>query len=84
MDFRENPQAKALLSDKEKLEKLLKSEEAKTLAALFQKMDGEGLKRAAQRAMEGDGGELEKIVSQVKSDEKGAKAIEKLGKVNLK
>ncbi len=78
--LKRDPQAAALLNDPAALAKLLQSEEAKTLAGLFQSMGGAGLQRAAQAAAGGDPAALSAIVDKVRSDPKGAKAMEAMGK----
>lgn len=78
--LKQDPSASKLLGDKAALAALLQSEEAKTLAGLFQRMGGDGLKQAAQSAVAGDGTALSAILEKVQSDPQGAKAMEAMGR----
>lgn len=78
--LKRDPQAAALLGDKEALAALLQSEEAKTLAQLFQSMGGDGLKQAATSAAAGDGAALGELLKKVRSDPRGAQAMERMDK----
>lgn len=76
--LKRDPQAASLLGDKEALAALLQSDEAKTLAQLFQRMGGDGLKQAATSAAAGDGAALGELLEKVRSDPRGAKAMESM------
>lgn len=74
--LKQDPNASKLLGDTAALTALLQSDEAKTLASLFQRMGGDSLKQAAKSAAAGDGAALSAIVEKVRSDPQGAKAME--------
>lgn len=78
--LKHDPQAAALLGDRERLAALLQSEEARTLAQLFTQAGGSGLKAAAESAAAGDGAALGELLKQVRSDPRGAKAMEAMSK----
>lgn len=78
--LKQDPQAAALLGDKAALAALLQSDEAKTLAQLFQQMGGDGLKQAAQSAAAGDGAALGQLVKKLQSDPRGAQAMASMDK----
>ncbi len=78
--LKRDPQAAALLGDKEALAALLQSDEAKTLARLFEQMGGDNLQQAATSAVAGDGAALGALLRKVRSDPKGAKAMEAMDK----
>ncbi len=74
--LKRDPQAAALLGDKEALAALLQSDEAKTLARLFEQLGGDSLQQAASSAVAGDGAALGELMKKVRSDPKGARAME--------
>lgn len=78
--LKQDPQAAALLGDKAALAALLQSDEAKTLAQLFQQMGGDGLKQAAQSAAAGDGAALGQLVKKLQVDPRGAQAMASMDK----
>lgn len=78
--LKQDPQAAALLGDKAALAALLQSDEAKTLAQLFQQMGGDGLKQAAQSAAAGDGAALGQLVKKLQADPRGAQAMASMDK----
>lgn len=74
------PKAAKLLGDENALKALLQSQEAQTLAGMFQKLGGDGLRQAAQSAAAGDPAALQSILEQVMKDPAGAKAVENISK----
>ena len=78
--LKRDPQAAGLLGDPKALAALLQSNEAKTLAQLLQSVGGDGLKEAATSAAAGDGAALGKLLEKVRSDPRGAKAMENMDK----
>ena len=78
--LKQDPKAAALLGDKEALAALLQSDEARTLARLFEQMGGDDLKQAASSAVAGDGAALGALLKKVQADPKGAKAMEAMNK----
>lgn len=74
--LKRDPQAAAVLGDKEALAALLQSDEARTLAQLFEQMGGDSLKQAAVSAAAGDGAALGALVKKVRADPKGVRAME--------
>ncbi len=73
-----DPQAAALLGDRAALSALLRSDEAKTLAQLLQRVGGDGLRQAAQSAAEGDSAALAALVEKLRADPKGAQALRQM------
>ena len=78
--LKRDPQAASLLGDQKALAALLQSDEAKTLAQLLQSVGGDGLKQAATSAAAGDSAALGALLEKVRSDPRGAKAMERLDK----
>lgn len=78
--LRRDPKGAALLEDPAALAQLLQSQEAKALAQLLQQAGGAQLRQAAQAAAGGDSAALRQIVDKVRSDPRGAKAMEGIGK----
>lgn len=78
--LKQDPKGAALLGDKAALAALLQSDEAKTLAQLFQQMGGDGLKHAAQSAAAGDGAALSELVKKLQADPRGAQAMASMDK----
>lgn len=78
--LKQDPKGAALLRDKAALAALLQSDEAKTLAQLFQQMGGDGLQAAAQSAAAGDGAALSQLVKKLQADPRGAQAMASMDK----
>ena len=78
--LKRDPQAASLLGDPKALAALLQSDEARTLAQLLQSMGGDGLKQAAASAAAGDSAALGKLLEKVRSDPRGARAMENMDK----
>lgn len=78
--LKKDPTAAALLGDQAALAALLQSDEAKALAQMFQRLGGDQLQQAAQAAAGGDGAALGAIVSKVRADPAGAKAMEAISR----
>lgn len=76
----DSPQAAELLKNKQGLENLMKSGEARRLMELLNRNAGGGLKDAAQSAMQGDAAQLMGLVEGLMKDPKSAKLVEELNK----
>ena len=75
-----SPQAAGLLKNKQAVENLMKSGEAKRLMELLNQSAGDGLKSAAQSAMKGDSAQLAKLVEGLMQNPEAAKMAEQLNK----
>ena len=75
-----SPQAQNLLNNKQALESIIKSGEAQRLMELLNKNAGNGLKNAAQSAMQGDASKLKKLVDDLMNNPESAQLIENLNK----
>lgn len=75
-----SPQAQNLLNNKQALESIIKSGEAQRLMELLNKNAGNGLKNAAQSAMQGDASQLKKLVDDLMNNPESAQLIENLNK----
>lgn len=74
------PQAADLLKNKQAVESLMKSGEAKRLMELLNQNAGGGLKGAAQSAMKGDTSQLMNLVEGLMKNPESAKLVEDLNK----
>lgn len=75
-----SPQAQNLLKNKQALESLMKSGEAQRLMELLNQNAGDGLKNAAQSAMQGDASQLKKLVDDLMKNPESARLMEDLNK----
>ena len=75
-----SPQAQNLLNNKQALESIMKSGEAQRLMELLNKNAGNGLKSAAQSAIQGDTSQLKKLVDDLMNNPESAQLIENLNK----
>lgn len=73
-----SPKAQDLLRDPKKLNRLLGSEEAARLVALFEKSAGGKLKEAAQSAVKGDPRQLREVMERVLKSREGSELARKL------
>ena len=73
-------QAANLLKNKQAVQALLQSGEAKRLMELLNRSAGGGLKDAAQSAMKGDSTRLTQLVEGLMKDPEAAKMVEQLNK----
>ena len=79
-DFLKSPQAEYLLKNKQAMENLLKSNEARRLMEILNRNAGEGLKDAAQTAMRGDPSQLMGMVQKLMTDQENVKLVQSLQK----
>lgn len=79
-DLLNAPQAANLLKNKQAVESLMKSDEAKRLMELLNQSSGQGLKDAAQSAMKGDTSQLIGLVEGLMKNPQSAKLVEELNK----
>lgn len=79
-DLLKSPQAEYLLKNKHAMENLLKSDEARRLMELLNQNAGQGLKDAAQTAMQGDPSQLMGMVQKLMKDQENARLIQSLQK----
>lgn len=75
-----SPQAADLLKNKQAIESLMKSGEAKRLMELLNQNAGGGLKGAAQSALKGDTSQLMNLVEGLMKNPESAKLVEDLNK----
>lgn len=73
-----SPQAAELLKNRQALESLLRSDEARRLLDSLNQNSGGGLKNAAQAAMKGDGTQLMGLVQGLMNDPKSARLVQDL------
>lgn len=73
-----SPQAAELLKNRQALEGLLRSDEARRLLASLDQNSGGGLKNAAQAAMKGNTAQLMGLVQGLMNDPKNAKLMQDL------
>lgn len=71
-------QAAELLKNRQALESLLRSDEARRLLDSLNQNSGGGLKNAAQAAMKGDGTQLMGLVQGLMNDPKSARLVQDL------
>ncbi len=74
----QSPQAQQLLHDKQALERLLHSGEARQLLQMLDEKAQGGLKSAAQEAMNGSQAQLQALMQGLMQDPKGARLLEQL------
>lgn len=79
-DVLNSPQAAELLKNRQAMESLLHSNEARRLMELLNQNSGDGLKDAAQSAMKGNPAQLMGLVEGLMKDPKSAKLVEELNK----
>lgn len=75
-----SPQAADLLKNKQAVESILHSEEAKRLMELLNQNSGGGLEQAARSAMSGDPSRLMGLVENLMRDPQSAGLVENLNK----
>jgi hypothetical protein len=75
-----SPQAEELMKNRQALESLMKSGEARRLMELLNQNAGGGLQNAAQSAMQGDAAQLTQLVEGLMQDPSSAKLVEELNK----
>lgn len=73
-----SPQAAELLKNRQALESLLRSDEARRLLDSLNQNSGGGLKNAAQAAIKGDGTQLMGLVRGLMNDPKSARLVQDL------
>lgn len=73
-------QAAHLLGNKQAVESIVNSQEARQLMELLNRNSGAGLKDAAQSAMRGDTAQLNRLVENLMRDPQSAKLMEELNK----
>ncbi len=79
-----SPQATNLLNNKQAVESLMKSQEAKQLMELLSKNSEQNLQQAAQSAINGNTAQLAQLVEGLMRNPQSAKLVEDLNKkVNL-
>ena len=78
--FAQIPGAKALLEDRGALEALLRSPDARAIAALLEQQAGGQLQQAADAAGQGDLRPLMGLVEQLRQSREGAAGVERLQK----
>lgn len=79
-DVLNSPQAADLLKNRQAVEHLLHSEEARRLVAMLEQNSGGSLKDAAQSAMQGNTAQLMGLVQGLMNDPKSARLVEELNK----
>lgn len=79
-DLLHTPQAANLLKDKQAVEALMKSGEARRLIELLHQNAGGGLQDAAQSAVNGDASQLMSLVQGLMKDPQSARLVEELNK----
>ena len=79
-DMFNSPQAADLLKNRQAMENLLRSEEAKRLMTLLDQNSGGNLKDAAQSAMKGNTTQLMDLVQGLMNDPKNVRLVEELNK----
>ena len=79
-DMLTSPQAAELLKNRQSVESLLNSTEARRLMELLNQNSGGGLKQAAQSAANGDISQLMGLVEGLMKDPQSAKLVEDLNK----
>lgn len=79
-DVLNSPQAAELLKNRQTVENLLRSEEARRLVALLEHNSGGSLQDAAQSAMKGNAAQLMSLVQGLMNDPKSAGLVEELNK----
>lgn len=75
-----SPKTADLLKNRQAVESLLNSNEARRLMELLNHNSGDGLKDAAQSAMKGDTSQLMGLVQGLMNDPQSAKLVEELNK----
>ena len=75
-----SPKTADLLKNRQTMEALLRSDEARTLMDLLNRNSGGGLQDAAQSAMKGNTTQLMGLVQGLMNDPKSAKLVEELNK----
>lgn len=75
-----SPQTADLLKNRQAMESLLNSNEARRLMELLNQNSGGGLKNAAQSAMKGDTAQLMGLVKGLMNDPQSTKLVEELNK----
>ena len=75
-----SPKTADLLKDRQAMDALLHSDEARRLMELLNQNAGGGLKDAAQSAMKGNAAQLVGLVQGLMSDPHSAKLVEELNK----
>ena len=80
----QSPQAANLLNNRQTIETLMNSQEAKQLIELLNKNPGQNAQAAAQSAMEGNPAQLTRLIEGLMRNPQSAKLVEELNKkVNL-
>ena len=77
-DMLNSPQASDLMKNRQAIEDLLRSDEARRLMDLLDQNSGGDLKGAAQSAMKGNTAQLMGLVQGLMNDPKSAKLVEEL------
>lgn len=77
-DWRKDPNAAQLLSDRAALDRLLRAPETKQLMQLLQQSAGDSLQTAAQSAAKGDAQALMGMVQKLTESQSGADLIQRI------
>ena len=77
-DLADSPEAAQLLRNRQELSRLLSSPESRQLLAMLQRQAGDGLRQAAQAALQGDGSQLAALMERVTASSEGARAVERI------
>ena len=77
-DVFQSPRAAALLNDRQAVEALLHSDEARQLMDLLNRSSGDSLTQAAHSAMKGDPARLMEMLDGLMKDPQSAQLVERL------
>ena len=77
-ELMKNPKAASLLQNKDFIQQILRSPDAKRLMELLNQSAGEGLKSAADAAVKGDPSQLTGLINQVMQSREGAQVVERI------